>query len=90
MINCLICALYIQGGISIHDQIGHITETGKSYYLYNVTEVKNPYGYVRIGLPLVETKKLTFAVEVRHESAIPIRDHGINSIDMNITWRPFR
>jgi hypothetical protein len=59
-------------------------------WLYDINEIRNPYGVVSVGWTSPEERRWAFTVELRHESSIPGGDNGTNTIEARLTWRPFK
>lgn len=91
MITCILCGLYLTGGLSVHHQISIAQDRGYTYWMYDQNQTKNPYGIAAAGYELLDSKKLRIAVEFRHESSIATgKDHGLNEGVILIIWRPFK
>ncbi len=88
---CIMCNLYLGGGVSAHAATQSATKCGYTYWLYDENRTRNPYGIAAIGYDVVDTKRWHAAVEIRHESSLDTtRDRGVNELSFNVTWHPFR
>lgn len=91
MITCILCGLYLTGGLSVHHQVSDARNCGYQYWRYDQNETKNPYGIAAAGYEFLDSRKLRITVEFRHESSIATgKDHGLNEGALLVTWRPFR
>lgn len=60
------------------------------HFRWDQNEVDNPLGIAVIGYEWNPTPRISFSVEVRHQSFIPVYDYGQNSVQVMGYWRPFK
>lgn len=88
--SCLITCLYFGLGIATaRHSPPPPCPPPQCGWLGDITEVKNPYGIIEAGWSIdyghVETD-----IGIRHESSIASKkDHGFNSIEIRVKWRPW-
>ena len=58
-------------------------------WLWDVTDRRNPYGILEVGYTH-DWGKVSVDIAGRHESSIAVKDHGFNSAEVRVRWRPFR
>jgi len=85
----LACCLYLSAGLSYMAHTPAPEPYGAHYWLYDVSQVRDPYGVAEIGY---HRDYGHFALELasRHDSSIPARDFGQNSLEVRLRWYPGR
>lgn len=81
--------LYLGGGIGYVEQPKELPAQF-SYWKWDCNEVDNPQGIFKMGYLWEPTRTITVDLNARHESFILVNDRGKNSINLEVTWRPFR
>lgn len=87
--HALLAALYLQVGLAADHSVS--PPTGRySYWAYDLNVVRNPYGIAEVGIETDPSRSLQLQLALRHVSSLPARDHGINSMEVRLKWKPFR
>jgi hypothetical protein len=95
-IVCWLCGFYVDGGIAAmnHRAVYEpLTIDGKTYDnipKYDRAQVKNPYGFIAIGIEHRINVQWSAAVEFRHFSSLATTgDHGDDTISVSFHYTPY-
>lgn len=63
-------------------------ETFQHMRLYDINEVRNPYGALSFGYDW-KWRAVVIDLQLQHQSSIEVGDHGQNTLRLNVRWYPF-
>lgn len=83
--------LYLGGGVGYVRELPELPAS--LAYKWDQNRVANPLGIVTLGYRWDERScfgEITTRIEMRHQSFVGVDDHGQDSFQLMIEWRPFR
>jgi hypothetical protein len=80
--------LYLNGGVGYVQEVPE--RPASSPYKWDQNRVANPLGIFAMGYEWETSRTLTTKMEYRHQSFIGVDDLGQDSIQLTVTWRPFK
>lgn len=88
-VACMACGIYLEGSVMVVNDLPAPPKPD-TYWLYDRTNLRNPYGVAALGY-LWQARSIEAFVEIRHESAIGTpNDLGEDSVRAGVRWFPFR
>jgi hypothetical protein len=95
-VSCIFWAcLYLSAGLA--DMAVHPSSPPGSYLIYDINQVRSPYGVAELGWSRA-LGKWDFEAAARHMSSLAVDAHygdfshqyGINTFEVRARWFPFR
>lgn len=83
--------VFVDVGLSVHRQASLPPQTVPGYVVvnrYDIPVTRNPYGVLAIGYQQHLNQHFNLSIAARHESSIPAKDHGTDSLQFMLRWMP--
>jgi hypothetical protein len=85
--NALLAAFFLQGGVAY--EFPQDPPAGQAW-AYSRAQTVNPYGVFALGFETDPDRPFSAQLAFRHASSLRVRDHGDNSLELTLKWKPFR
>lgn len=101
---CLLCGFFLDGGLAVHRAIdpappltteitfgnaGTWRHETPGAWAYDINKTRNPYGVLALGYEHEVSAQVRVSLQLRHESSIAMNDHGTNSAQLTLRWKPW-
>ena len=87
LLGLMLSGFFLSTGVA---KIDHNNPPPNHAWAYDRPRFKDPYGIIELGDTVPVSKSVSFTLKARHFSSLATRvDHGDNTVELLVTWRPF-